>query len=94
MHATDLDLSPRQVLDLTSADALASFLDKLGYDTGARTALTPESIGLAGTTIGIVCAGLGLACRPLAHSAPASANEPDALAEWVDVGGIALGGRN
>ena len=52
VHTTDLDLSARQVAELTSPDALAGFLAKLGYDTGARTLLTPESLGLTGESVG------------------------------------------
>src|SRR5947209_7041389 len=48
MHATDLDLTAKQIDELTSPDALTAFLDKLGYQTKGRTPLTPESIGLAG----------------------------------------------
>jgi hypothetical protein len=48
MHATDLDLTAKQIDELTSPDALTAFMDKLGYQTKARTPLTPESIGLAG----------------------------------------------
>jgi len=55
-HTTDLDLTAKHVSGLTSADALASFLASLGYDTSARTALTPESIGLSGETATAVCA--------------------------------------
>ena len=48
MHSTDLDLSPRQIGALSSADAIAAFLDELGYQTRSRTPLTAESIGLSG----------------------------------------------
>ena len=48
MHTTDLDLTMKQVGELTSADAVTSFLDRLGYQTKPRTPLTPESIGLSG----------------------------------------------
>ncbi len=47
-HVTDLNLTPKDIQGLTSADALAAFLAALGYDTGSRKSLTPESIGLAG----------------------------------------------
>ena len=46
--AADLDLTARQISELASADAVAGFLNRLGYDTGGRTVLTPEAIGLAG----------------------------------------------
>lgn len=48
IHTTDLDLADRDISGLTSADALATFLAKLGYETGARQLLTPEAIGLTG----------------------------------------------
>ena len=47
-HPTDLNLAAKDISRLTSADALAGFLSTLGYDTGRRTPLTPEAIGLAG----------------------------------------------
>ena len=48
MHATDLDLTGKDIGELTSPDAFSAFLAKLGYQTTARAQLTPESIGLAG----------------------------------------------
>src|SRR4051794_37975557 len=48
MHATDLDLTGKDIGELTSPDAFSAFLTRLGYRTTARTHLTPESIGLAG----------------------------------------------
>ncbi len=45
---TDLDLTPRDITDLASPDALMSFLHKLGYETNGRTVLTPEALGLSG----------------------------------------------
>ena len=47
-HATDLNLSPKDLLGLTSADALAAFLTSLGYDTSRRKPPSPEAIGLSG----------------------------------------------
>ncbi len=47
-HTADLDLSPRQISELASGDAVAGFLNRLGYDTSRRTVLAPEAIGLAG----------------------------------------------
>lgn len=44
----DLDIAPAQVSQLASADALAAFFSALGYNTGGRKPLTPESIGLTG----------------------------------------------
>jgi hypothetical protein len=49
-HATDLDLSPRDVAELASPDAIATFFAKLGYSTAGRTTLSPEAIGLSGET--------------------------------------------
>jgi hypothetical protein len=49
-HATDIDLSSRDVAELATPDAIAAFLAKLGYHTGARTRLSPEAIGLSGET--------------------------------------------
>lgn len=49
-HATDLDLTPRDVAELASPDAIAAFFAKLGYDSAARTSLSPPAIGLAGET--------------------------------------------
>jgi hypothetical protein len=46
--ATDLDLTPKDIGELASAEAIAAFLSRLGYETGKRAALTPEAIGLAG----------------------------------------------
>lgn len=47
-HKTDLDLTSRDLAAVTSLDALVGLLTRLGYNTNARTALTPEAIGLAG----------------------------------------------
>jgi hypothetical protein len=47
-HATDLDLSAKEIAELASADAVTAFLTRLGYDTGARAVLSPEAIGLSG----------------------------------------------
>src|SRR5271157_26517 len=47
---TDLDLTTRDLAGLTSPDALAALLSRLGYDTGRRTVLTPSSLGLSGDT--------------------------------------------
>jgi hypothetical protein len=47
---TDLDLTTKELSGLTSADALAAFLTRLGYDTSGRTVLTPSSLGLSGDT--------------------------------------------
>lgn len=48
IHTTDVDLTARQITDLTSPDALTAWLGKLGFDTSPRVSLTPESVGLAG----------------------------------------------
>ena len=47
---TDPDLTTRDLAGLTSADALAAFLNRLAYDTSRRTVLTPASLGLSGDT--------------------------------------------
>lgn len=47
-HATDLNLTSKDISGLASVDAVAGFLTTLGYDTSARKPLTPEAIGLAG----------------------------------------------
>jgi hypothetical protein len=48
MPATDLDLTGKDIGELTSADAFTAFLTRLGYRTSVRTPLTPEAIGLSG----------------------------------------------
>ncbi len=48
IQATDLNLAPKDLSSLTTADAVAGFLATLGYDTAKRKVLTPEAIGLAG----------------------------------------------
>src|SRR5689334_569270 len=53
-RTTDLDLTPRDITDLASPDAIMSFLHKLGYETNGRAALTPESVGLAGDSANAV----------------------------------------
>ncbi len=47
-HAADLNLTPKDLQGLTSADAVAQFLATLGYDTSRRQPLTAEAIGLSG----------------------------------------------
>jgi hypothetical protein len=47
-HTLDLNLAEKDISGLTSADALAGFFSRLGYDTGKRQQLTPEALGLAG----------------------------------------------
>ena len=42
----DADLSEREVQELSSADALAAFFARLGYDTNARTVQTPGNLGI------------------------------------------------
>ena len=53
-HTTDLDLTSRDVAELASPDAIASFFARLGYDTARRTSLSPEAIGLSGETAGAI----------------------------------------
>lgn len=52
--ATDLDIVAKDVLDLASADAIAAFLAKLGYDTSDRTPLSPEAVGLSGESASVI----------------------------------------
>src|SRR5712692_3905273 len=47
-HSTDLDVTPKEVVELASPDAITAFLGKLGYDTGDRALLSPEAVGLSG----------------------------------------------
>src|SRR5437588_7926958 len=47
-HATDIDLTSREVVELASPAALTAFLAKLGYDTADRALLSPEAVGLSG----------------------------------------------
>ncbi|NQT12818.1 MAG: hypothetical protein HQ582_08715, partial [Planctomycetes bacterium] len=47
-HATDAQLTAKDISNLASVDAVAAFFTSLGYDTGARTGLTAEAIGLSG----------------------------------------------
>jgi hypothetical protein len=53
-HTTDLNLEPKDVTGLTSADAVAGLLSRLGYDTGGRKPLSPEAIGLSGDSAAAV----------------------------------------
>ena len=48
LRTTDVQLTGRDISNLASADATAAFLNSLGYDTGGRTRLTAEAIGLSG----------------------------------------------
>ena len=43
----DLELSPREVQSLNSADALTSFLAGLGYNTATRTVQTAGNLALS-----------------------------------------------
>ena len=47
-HTTDVNLTANDVSKLASVDAIGTFLTSLGYNTGVRTQLTAESIGLSG----------------------------------------------
>ena len=53
-RSTDLDLEARQIAELSSPDAIAGFLANLGYQTDARTVLTPEAVGLAGESANLL----------------------------------------
>ncbi|MBZ5563617.1 MAG: Eco57I restriction-modification methylase domain-containing protein [Acidobacteriia bacterium] len=43
----DVDISLRDIQSVSDADALASFLSKLGYDTSRRTVQTPANLSLS-----------------------------------------------
>lgn len=45
---TDLNLTPKDIAGLVSADALAAFFQGLGYETSRRSTLTAQATGLAG----------------------------------------------
>lgn len=47
-HVTDVDLESKDISSMSSADAVAGFLTKLGYPTGSRKELTGASLGLTG----------------------------------------------
>jgi len=51
---TDANLTAKDVSHLTSSDGIAAFLATLGYDTGSRTRLSPEAIGLSGESASAV----------------------------------------
>jgi len=42
-----VDLAAQDVAALASADALAAFLQRLGYDTSKRAGLTTEAVGIS-----------------------------------------------
>lgn len=46
----DIDLTARDIVDLASVDAIASFLTRLGYPTNRRSELTATALGLTGDT--------------------------------------------
>ncbi|HEX5269309.1 MAG TPA: hypothetical protein VFW33_02425 [Gemmataceae bacterium] len=71
--------------------ALAARVDRTLCRYRGGLSLVYRDAGCLTATVGLVCAGLGLACRPLARSTPSPAHELDTPTEWVDVGGIALG---
>ena len=43
----DVDLTAQDVATLAAADALAAFLQRLGYDTSRRAGLTTEAVGIS-----------------------------------------------
>jgi hypothetical protein len=53
-HPLDLPLDKTDVLDLTSADCIAAWLSRLGYDTGRRQVLTAGALGLNADVAGAV----------------------------------------
>ena len=42
----DIDLGRREIQSINSADSVAGFFLKLGYDVGARTPQVPENLGM------------------------------------------------
>lgn len=50
-HLTDVDLTSKDVGSLSSADAVAGFLSRLGYPTDARRSLTAASLGVTGDSL-------------------------------------------
>ncbi|HEV3083124.1 MAG TPA: hypothetical protein VGY66_25285, partial [Gemmataceae bacterium] len=53
-HTTDLDVTPKEIVELASADAVTAFLARLGYDTADRASLSPEAVGLSGESAGAI----------------------------------------
>jgi hypothetical protein len=53
-HSTDIDLTSKDFAELSSPDAIAGLLAKLGYDTSSRALLTPDAVGLVGESAGAV----------------------------------------
>ena len=43
----DINLTTKDIQDLSTADAIAAFFSKLGYNTNARTPQTPENLGIS-----------------------------------------------
>lgn len=50
MLTADLDLTTKDISDLTTADAVTAFLTRLGYPTDSREELTPTAFGLTAET--------------------------------------------
>ncbi len=46
----DIDLTPEDVAQLTSADALAALFQRMGYDTGKRAVVPAQAVGLDGNS--------------------------------------------
>ncbi len=53
-HVTDVNLTPKNVSNLSSQDAIAAFFMELGYDTSRRSPLTADAIGLTGDSANAV----------------------------------------
>jgi len=53
-HTTDIDLTTKDIAELASPDAVAALFTKLGYDTGRRTLLTPEALGVSGESASVL----------------------------------------
>src|SRR4051812_22249462 len=50
-HSVDIDLTTKDLAAITSVDALAAFLDRLGYPTKMRKSLAPSPVAMADDTI-------------------------------------------
>jgi hypothetical protein len=46
MHSFDVELTPQDIQSMSSADAVAAFFAKLGYDTAARTNQTVANLAI------------------------------------------------
>ncbi len=49
-HEFDVDLTPKDVQSLSSADGVTAFFSRLGYDTNRRLEQTPDNLGITAET--------------------------------------------